>query len=101
MVDPNSDSDSDSDLEKITNALNLEHQQYASKNSVISMNPDNISSHSIYNQESASDDEDSDQELIDDVLKQKNEKHSSDSCESGWNALFADITLALVNNQNY
>lgn len=101
MVDSNSDSDSDSDLEKITNTLNLGHQQYASKNSVISMNPDNLSSHSIYDQVSASDDEDSDQELIDDILKQKNEKHPSGSCESGWNALFADITLALVNNQNY
>lgn len=101
MVDPNSDSDSDSDLEKITNALSLEHQQDVSKNSFISMNPDNLTSHNIYNQEIPSDDEDSDQELIDDILKQKNEKTSTDSCENGWNALFADITLALVNNQNY
>ncbi|CUM46714.1 unnamed protein product [Debaryomyces fabryi] len=92
-----SDSDSDSDLEKITNALNLEHP---SKNSVISMIHDNPSYHSNKNQETDSDDDDSDQELIDDILKQ-NEKQPADGCENGWNALFADITLALVNNQNY
>mmetsp|Transcript_945 Transcript_945/g.1128 ORF Transcript_945/g.1128 Transcript_945/m.1128 type:complete len:111 (+) Transcript_945:1-333(+) len=91
-----SDSDSDSDLEKITDTLNLE---YHSNNSVISVIHDNPSYHSNKNQESDSDDDDSDQELINDILRQ-NEKELAESCENGWNALFADITLALVNSQN-
>lgn len=93
-------SESDSDIEMITDALNItEDCDCTSINSLKCMNLVGSNKMVVLIEIDSDIDDDSDQEMIDHLLKKNGKQNEGvDSCENGWNELFADITHALTNN---